>query len=287
MTNLNIKHAPIIVMTLLVRDEEDIIKENIDFHLSQGVDFFIATDNKSVDSTPDILKEYERLGVLTYILETDDDYNQHKWVTRMARMAYSEYNADWVINNDADEFWWPKSGNLSQTFQCLPAQFNILEAQRHNFVPINLSNNSPYYSQMIYREKVSLNSLGQKLPSKVAHRGNGEIIVSQGNHSVKNIEQRINSDGLIEILHFPIRTYKQFENKIIKGGAAYNRNEDLAKSVGLTWRELYKEYNEKQGLHDYYKGHCFNDDGIKGAVSERLLIKDRRLSRYLMELYSL
>ena len=48
-----------IIMTLLVRDEEDVLRQNIDFHLSQGVDFIIATDNLSVDSTKDILKEYE------------------------------------------------------------------------------------------------------------------------------------------------------------------------------------------------------------------------------------
>ena len=36
-----------IVMTLLVRDEQDIIRENIEFHLSQGIDYFIATDNIS------------------------------------------------------------------------------------------------------------------------------------------------------------------------------------------------------------------------------------------------
>ena len=33
-----------IVMTLLVRDEQDIIRENIEFHLSMGVNFFIAAD---------------------------------------------------------------------------------------------------------------------------------------------------------------------------------------------------------------------------------------------------
>jgi hypothetical protein len=33
-----------VVMTLLVRDEEDILRENIDFHLKQGVDHFIISN---------------------------------------------------------------------------------------------------------------------------------------------------------------------------------------------------------------------------------------------------
>ena len=93
-----------LVMTLLVRDEADIVSSNIDFHLDQGVDFIIATDNLSVDGTTDILRAYERRGVLHYIHQPDDDYEQHRWVTGIARSACAEFAADWVINNDADEF---------------------------------------------------------------------------------------------------------------------------------------------------------------------------------------
>ena len=75
-----------IVMTLLVRDEQDIIRENIEFHLSQGVDYFIATDNKSVDLTTRHLKKHEKKGILHYIFKGKDNYNQHEWITRMARL---------------------------------------------------------------------------------------------------------------------------------------------------------------------------------------------------------
>ena len=40
-----------LVMTLLVRDEQDIVRENLDFHLAQGVDQVIVTDNGSEDAT--------------------------------------------------------------------------------------------------------------------------------------------------------------------------------------------------------------------------------------------
>ena len=126
-----------IVMTLLVRDEQDIIRENIEFHRSKGVDFFIATDNKSMDMTPHYLKEYEKKGILHYIFEGEDNYNQHQWVTKMARLAYEEYDADWVINNDADEFWWPKNGTLKDTLYKISPEYNIVSASRHNFVAID------------------------------------------------------------------------------------------------------------------------------------------------------
>jgi hypothetical protein len=46
------RRRPRIVMTLLCRDEEDIVGYNIAYHLAQGVDFVIATDNASQDRTP-------------------------------------------------------------------------------------------------------------------------------------------------------------------------------------------------------------------------------------------
>ena len=38
-----------LVMTLKVRDEEDVIEDNLRFHGAMGVDFFIVMDNGSVD----------------------------------------------------------------------------------------------------------------------------------------------------------------------------------------------------------------------------------------------
>ena len=167
-----------LIMTLLVRDEEDIIRQNIEFHLAQGVDFIIATDNLSVDMTTEILRSYESQGVLHYILEKDDNYNQHAWVTRMARMACIRFGADWVINNDADEFWWPHTGNLKTTFIALQREANVLKAKRTNFV-VTENFNKPFYQSMIYRRRESLNPLGKPLPPKVAHRAAPEISVAQ------------------------------------------------------------------------------------------------------------
>jgi glycosyltransferase involved in cell wall biosynthesis len=263
-------------MTLLLRDEEDIVRENLDFHLAQGVDRVIVTDNGSVDGTLEILRAYEAKGAVRLLLEPADDYSQGRWVTRMARMA-AEEGADWVINSDADEFWWPRAGTLRSTFEGLGGDVGVVVAHRTNFVP-RPEDGRAFWERMTMRERISLNPLGKPLPPKVAHRAHPEITVVQGNHRVEGPElgERVD-DGSIQILHFPMRTYAQFENKIVKGGRAYARNRELPDRTGRTWRRLYGLW-ERGGLRDHYADQVIADDGSGD------LIADTRLRDYLREL---
>ena len=103
-----------LVMTLLARDEIDVVDSWLAFHLNAGVDLVIATDNRSQDGTTEVLEEYARSGQVRLIREPGEDLRQDEWVTRMARLAATEYGADWVINSDADEFWWPRGASLSE-----------------------------------------------------------------------------------------------------------------------------------------------------------------------------
>ena len=95
-------------MTLLVRDEEDVLESMLEFHLATGVDHVIATDHRSTDGTTEILRHFERRGVLTYAREDREAVSQGAITTAMARSAAVDHGADWVIPADADEFWWSR-----------------------------------------------------------------------------------------------------------------------------------------------------------------------------------
>jgi hypothetical protein len=58
-----------LVMTLIVRDEDDILEANLDYHLCQGVDHVLVIDHEFKDATPEILDRYSRAGCLHVIRE--------------------------------------------------------------------------------------------------------------------------------------------------------------------------------------------------------------------------
>lgn len=273
-----------LVMTLLVRDEEDIIPANLDFHLAQGVDFFIVMDNLSTDRTAAVLLPYQDRGVLHYILQDDDSFDKRSWVTMMARLAFERYGAKWVINNDADEFWWPLAqSTLRDTLLGLPERCQVVRAQRHNFTPTTDAT-GVFYRDMIYRETVSLNPLGQRLPPKVCHRGSKNVVVRPGSHAVDGMATTDICTDAIEILHYPLRNLQQYENKIINGGRAYQRNRTAPQYVGEAWRRLYSHYEKHGRLPDKTVSQIRTPGQIAEALEQGELIEDRRLLDFMTRL---
>src|SRR5690606_14674176 len=82
-----------LVMALLVRDEADIVRENLDFHFAQGVDFAVVMDNRSSDGTTEILEEYAARGLLR-LIHQPGVYDQEPWVNEMVHIAVHEEGAD-------------------------------------------------------------------------------------------------------------------------------------------------------------------------------------------------
>ena len=275
-----------LIMTLLVRDNADTLRENLEYHYKQGVDFVIATDNLSVDDSKSILMEYQKQGRLHYIYEASDTFNQAKWVTRMARMAAWRFGADWVINNDADEFWWPKNANsLKAVFTDLPSGTNLVEASRNNFLyRRDQSESLPFYQRMMYREVMSRNSEGEPLPAKIAHVARPWVKVGFGNHGVSRVGTAKLVKNLIEVFHFPIRSRAQIIEKVLKGGAALKRNENLNDQVATTWRSLYKELQNEGSIDGYIDENSFIKAELDAGVADRKLLEDSRLRDYLVTL---
>lgn len=277
------KPQPRLVMTLLVRDEADVIRDNIEYHLASGVDFIVALDNHSMDGTSDILKEFERTGRLHYLYEASDEYLQDVWVTDLARRAYSEHQADWVINTDADEFFLPQSGSLKDVLKTIPPKVGAISIKRHDMVPFERPEASSPPVEMVYRKQASLEwVLGHPIVDKVIHRGAANIRVARGSHSVT---RRFMKPSMacpdIVTFHFPIRSLAQFKNKVAHVGQGRLRNK-LSGSRYDYWYASLLAGN----LEQVYSSYQLNSSQLKEQIELGHILEDHRLADRLLQLGS-
>jgi hypothetical protein len=122
------------------------------------------------------------------------------------------------------------------------------------------------------------------LPPKICHRAAPKVVIAQGNHRViRPVRATLPAPGPITILHFPMRTWAQFENKIRKGGAAYERNAELHPRLGSTWRELYGLHRDGK-LRAFYEQSQLAPEDVAPGIAHGGLVVDRRLRESLRRL---
>lgn len=270
-----------LVMTLLVRNEEEILEANIEYHLAQGVEFVIVTDHGSTDATPEILSSYEKRGIARVFRAEGTEHHQSQRVTRMARLAAVEHGADWVINNDADEFWWPAVGNLADVLAAVPPHYGQVIARRNNFLPVAAQAGGPFYERYVVREKQSTNLVGAPLEPKVAHRARADVTVAPGNHSVVGDDlEPVPPLPLLEVMHFPMRTFAQFEAKILATGVGYETLPFRSPDVGRDQLKLLELQREGK-LAEYFAEHDLSYEAVAAGLREGWLVLDRRLARFM------
>ena len=282
-----------LVMAMKVRDEGDVLDENLRYHRAQGVDQFIVTDNGSTDETPEILRRWEGERLLRLIEEpsTDEFRDQaHWWVTRMARMAATELDADWVVHADADEFWSPVSGTLKEALEGIPDEYGVVLAPRPEF-PAR-PDAGPFWERMTVREARS------RLRPKIAHRAIPDAVLHRGAHDV-DVERdesgalhsgravmravkptrEATEDKLMwapmwpaRVLHFPLRSFDQYKRKVevtLAGGFDDKAHDEL--------RIAYEDGR----LPDLYAKLVEDDASVEEGLREGRLVEDRTVADFL------
>jgi len=262
-------------MTLLVRDEADVVDAQVAYHLHAGVDEVIAMDNASSDGTTEILERYERTGRLRLICEPSDEMRQDEWVTRMARLAATEHEADWVIHADADEFWWPRGGTLKDVLATVPDRFGVVRGCWRHFLP--RPDDGAFFAERMTVRLAAPAHPGDKetifhAHQKVAHRADPEVEIEPGNHNAEapGLEP-IRAWHPLEVLHFSFRSPVQLGRKA-RGGWLRNRDYEP------TLHQLLLDRAAREGrLRSFYDSHAVDDEALGRGLADGTLAVDTRL----------
>jgi hypothetical protein len=249
-----------LVQTMLVRDEVDIVGRQIAYHLDAGVDFVIATDHDSRDGTSEVLESFARDGCLLRIARQGKMY-ESAWRSHMARLAATEYGADWVVNTDADEFWIPREGTLKDVFAAIPDRFGVVWGLTRHFVP-RPENEPSFAERMIVRVAAVAPINDPTSPyrphAKVAHRPDPEIVIRYGAHLVRSRRLAPLSDWYpADVFHFPFRSLEQYVRKGV--------------------RQAHGEWR----LGQYVKAFHADAEGRAASAFDSLVVDDETLERGL------
>jgi hypothetical protein len=267
-----------LVLTVLARDEADVIDAQVAFHLNAGVDFVIATDNASQDGTTDILESYARDGCLHLIHEPAEGLRQGEWVTRMARLAATEFGADWVINSDADEFWWPRGASLKDVLAAVPGQFGVVNAFWRPFVP--RPDDGAFFAERLTARVSSPAPINDprsfyRPVTKVAHRADPDVIVGRGNHDlVAGDLQPLTTWHPLEVLHFPLRSRAQWARKVELQGDAFTKH--IART-GTGYHLTSYDALRRGRIDEQHDSMVVDEEALRRGLEDGTLVVDTRL----------
>jgi len=258
-----------LVMALLVKNEADIIEANLRVHAALGVDAFVVMDHGSSDGTRELLTALAEEFELHIIDQCEALYRQSAWMTQLAAYARDRMAADWVICNDADEFWLPRQGESLKESLAFKGtyvtcrRFNMLLDRNalqagYQFHDSRLRVDNPifYGNEDLHRNAVTI--VLSKIGPKVIVNPHGLCKIKGGNHRARHVANwleyhkpydRIKTFGGIAVYHYSMRGYEQFERNVrqrilqldcdpqVRMGNHYRR-----------WAELYRQ----GGLADEY-----------------------------------
>jgi hypothetical protein len=200
---------------------------------------------------------------------------QDEWVTRMARLAATDFGADWVVNADADEFWWPRGGSLEDVLSTVPERYGVVRGCWRHYLP--RPDDGTFFAERMTVRLGTPAFPGDKTTifhahQKVAHRADPAVTIEAGNHNALGERlEPIRAWHPIEVLHFSFRSPAQLERK---GRGGWLRNADYEPTLHQL---LLDEAFRTGSLDDFYREFAVTDDALGRRLEDGTLVIDTRL----------
>jgi Glycosyl transferase family 2 len=218
----------------MVRNEADIIRANVLYHLATGIDRMLVVDNGSTDGTDGVLQQLSLQHPRVRWSSDDGPFLPSRVMTKLAREAFEE-GADWVVPLDADEFWHAPGGDLRTVLE--DADAGVLRAQAVNFIQRRSQRESspdaltymtrraaspvgpPSHAQSLVESK-QIAFVEKVYPQKCICRPTAGVEIETGHHSISGADGRRRRTEEIVCLHAPMRSRAALAERITSAGRA-------------------------------------------------------------------
>ena len=253
---------------MMVKDEADIIRANLEWLYYIGVRRFVVTDNDSHDGTWDELTRFQherRDAEALLIRDPILAHYQARKTSGMCQLARSVWpDVEWLFPVDADEFLVTRFGLRSLVY--VPDEVDALTVPKVIHFQTRAADHARQptpFSHMPVRCRPF------SVPPKIILRASRMLDVSQGNHYAVLAAQGdvLYAGGLqYGFFHreFQTRSFAQFRSKVLNGGPAVLAAAQLGHDVGgqhwLAWYDVFVRGGEA-ALRAEYETAAFRDVG--------------------------
>ena len=258
----------------MVRNEADIVRVNVLYHLSIGFDRLLIFDDGSEDGTDLVLKDLARDPRVQWTSGTNQVFQQGEVFTELAREAHQD-GADWIVPVDADDFWRARRGDLKKVLSETNA--GALHVQTVDFIQRREQLASSPESLLHMTRRVE-NPVGRSEARELLNAGktsyvamervrrwifrpSADISLVRGAHKVEGIEGPKHKTDEIFCMHAPLRSRAILEAKAIS--ASRRGNEKSTSGLGPGW--LYSRWRgmqEASGLEEEWAANSYHDDRL-------------------------
>ena len=140
-----------ISVAAIVKDEVEYIEEWIQFHILMGIEHFYIYDNESSDGTTEILKEYEKIGLITYTFWPGEAQQAAVYSNAIDRF---KNNSIYIAFIDADEFLFSVTENkIMDELNQILAQYKKSRYPAYERKPAAIGVNWRTYGTSFYSNK--------------------------------------------------------------------------------------------------------------------------------------
>ncbi|MEM7145923.1 MAG: glycosyltransferase family 2 protein [Verrucomicrobiota bacterium] len=240
------KKRPRLVAVTIVRDEEDIIEPFVR-HTAAFVDHHLIADHCSHDQTPDILLALQREGLpLSLYRSQNPVYLQPPLTNHLIQRALNEFDADWILPIDGDEFIGPANPDLDlhSYLESLSPDHPCLRFLVKNYFPHHDDNPTDPNPATRLRHRTT-----QPTPpfhKIILHRSlaaEPNTRIGAGNHDYRRGNEHVPDFAQDELFlaHFPNRSPSQIAGKIALAELGKDAFGSKRKGIGTHRTEAFKQ----------------------------------------------
>ena len=253
--DLSIPELAACALVLMVKDESDIISQNLQHHYQLGFRRFFVLDNASTDGTAERIAAFRTAHGDALVFYAYDQIIGYYQQTKMSALqafiesylSHEILRLDWIFFVDADEFITCCSADTNRARAAFQAVLADADKKLMIFHWVQCASDRPietlqdaYSPQKVFPYR--WRRLDPSVP-KVSFRAHNGIMTVQGNHTTSSYPYSVNqavvmAEAGFYLLHYPMRSIEQLRKKITNGGRAYEGIDSLS-GFGGHWRTYY------------------------------------------------